>query len=194
MKVIAVIEDEEVIYRILAHLHLLAPGDGPGAPPKSTGLRELIYEPVFDLPVRGRTQAGDLPWMDPASVSPAGGLRRELTRAARKGEVCPETPRTEPDRPLACVFALTSSPLADSVPRREQDLGTAALEDAPSRCPGPRSRWLCSPPRSGPFPTSYLMIHLLAMLVIVLIIFGPGKLTELGGSTGVHLTGRKRRR
>ncbi|MBI2163713.1 MAG: hypothetical protein HYW08_10090 [candidate division NC10 bacterium] len=56
MKVIAVIEDEEVIYRILAHLHLLAPEDGPRAPPKSAGLRELIYEPVFD----------DLPWMDPA--------------------------------------------------------------------------------------------------------------------------------
>lgn len=29
MKVIAVIEDEEVIYRILAHLNLLSPGDGP---------------------------------------------------------------------------------------------------------------------------------------------------------------------
>ena len=56
MKEIAVIDQEEVIYRILAHLHLLAPGDGPRAPPKSAGLRELIYEPVFD----------DLPWMDPA--------------------------------------------------------------------------------------------------------------------------------
>jgi len=29
MKVIAVIEDEEVVYRILAHLNLLSPGDGP---------------------------------------------------------------------------------------------------------------------------------------------------------------------
>ena len=29
MKVIAVIEQEEAIYRILAHLNLLAPGDGP---------------------------------------------------------------------------------------------------------------------------------------------------------------------
>lgn len=26
------IEDEEVVYRILAHLNLLAPGDGPRAP------------------------------------------------------------------------------------------------------------------------------------------------------------------
>ena len=29
MKVITVIEDEEVIYRILPHLNLLSPGDGP---------------------------------------------------------------------------------------------------------------------------------------------------------------------
>ena len=64
MKVIAVIDQEEVIYRILSHLNLLAPGDGPRAPPHS-GLRELIYEPAFDLPVR-RTQTGDLPWPDPA--------------------------------------------------------------------------------------------------------------------------------
>ncbi len=34
MKVIAVIEDAEVIYRILSHLNLLAPGDGPRAPPR----------------------------------------------------------------------------------------------------------------------------------------------------------------
>lgn len=64
MKVIAVIE-EEIIYRILAHLNLLAPGNGPRAPPKSglsgpvsparVGRRELIYEPVYD----------DLPWPDP---------------------------------------------------------------------------------------------------------------------------------
>lgn len=30
LKVIAVIEDGEVIYRILAHLNLLAPGTAPG--------------------------------------------------------------------------------------------------------------------------------------------------------------------
>jgi hypothetical protein len=64
MKVIAVIEDEEVIYRILAHLNLLAPGDGPRAPPlngrsaspASAGPRELTYEPCYD----------DLPWPEPA--------------------------------------------------------------------------------------------------------------------------------
>jgi hypothetical protein len=64
MKVIAVIEDEEVIYRVLAHLTLLAPGDGPRAPPLSgrsasparAGPRELTYEPCYD----------DLPWPDPA--------------------------------------------------------------------------------------------------------------------------------
>ncbi len=50
--------------RILAHLHLLPPGDGsralpteagPGAP-AGVGLREPIYEPVCD----------DLPWAEPA--------------------------------------------------------------------------------------------------------------------------------
>lgn len=52
--------------------------------PLRTFLRELIYEPVFD----------DLP-MDPASLFPVGKLRRELSRLASKGGVCPETPRTE---------------------------------------------------------------------------------------------------
>jgi hypothetical protein len=46
MKVIAVIEDAEVICRILAHLGLLPAGDGPRPPPKSAGLKELIYEPL----------------------------------------------------------------------------------------------------------------------------------------------------
>jgi hypothetical protein len=55
MKVIAVIEDEEVIYRILAHLNLLSPGDGPRAPPRVLSSvassvnnvpREPTYEPV----------------------------------------------------------------------------------------------------------------------------------------------------
>jgi hypothetical protein len=61
MKVIAVIEEEEIIYRILAHLNLLAAGDGPRAPPHcglsaaSVGARELTYEPVYD----------DLSWTDP---------------------------------------------------------------------------------------------------------------------------------
>ncbi len=55
MKVIAVIEQGEVIYRILAHLHLLAPGDGSRAPPRNAGPRELTYEPVYD----------DLPQADP---------------------------------------------------------------------------------------------------------------------------------
>jgi hypothetical protein len=68
MKVISVIDQEAVIYRILAPLHLLPPGDGSRAPPKSSGLRELIYEPVYDLPV-GRTQTG----------APAGvGLREPI--------------------------------------------------------------------------------------------------------------------
>lgn len=48
MKVIAVIEQEEVIYRILAHLHLLAPGDGSRSSPRNAGLRELTYEPCYD--------------------------------------------------------------------------------------------------------------------------------------------------
>ena len=69
------IEEEALIYRSLAHLNLLAPGNGPRAPPgsglsgpvspASVGPRELIYESVYDLPVR-RTQTGDLPWPDPA--------------------------------------------------------------------------------------------------------------------------------
>ena len=50
MKVVAVIEDEEVIYRIPAHPQLLSPGDGPRAPPKSADLWEMIYEPVFANP------------------------------------------------------------------------------------------------------------------------------------------------
>lgn len=66
MKVISVIEDEEVIYRILSHLKLLSPGEGSRAPPESgrAGFaspatpvsRELSYEPILD----------DLPWPDPA--------------------------------------------------------------------------------------------------------------------------------
>jgi hypothetical protein len=73
MKVIAVIDQEQVIYQILAHLNLLSPGDGPRAPPRpelvegppaealyaspaSAGLRELIYEPGLD----------DLPWPESA--------------------------------------------------------------------------------------------------------------------------------
>jgi hypothetical protein len=65
MKVIAVIEDEEVIYRILAHLNLLSPGDGPRAPPRVLSSvassvnnvpREPTYEPVYDDP----------PWPDSA--------------------------------------------------------------------------------------------------------------------------------
>ncbi len=93
MKVIAVIDQGEVIYRILAHLHLLPPGDRSRAPPTgagsglpvrcrtqtgapaSVGLRELIYEPVYDLPAASaclpslgdrQAQAGDLPWAEPA--------------------------------------------------------------------------------------------------------------------------------
>jgi hypothetical protein len=64
MKVISIIDQEEVIYRILAHLHLLPPGDGSRAlpteagsgAPAGVGLREPIYEPVCD----------DLPWAEPA--------------------------------------------------------------------------------------------------------------------------------
>jgi len=70
MKVIAVIEDEEVISWILSwilsHLNLLAPGDGPRAPPRealsgsasrASGLpKELTYEPIYS----------DLSWPDPA--------------------------------------------------------------------------------------------------------------------------------
>jgi hypothetical protein len=63
MKVIAVIEDEEVMYRILSHLNLLSPGDGPRAPPRSVVSgspasaepRELTYEPYYD----------NLAWPDP---------------------------------------------------------------------------------------------------------------------------------
>ncbi len=73
LQVIAVIEDEEVIYRILSHLKLLSPGDGPRAPPRaesgkgpsrsvfsaspaSAGPGELTYEACYDDP----------PWPDPA--------------------------------------------------------------------------------------------------------------------------------
>lgn len=64
MKAIAVIAEEEAIYRILSPLNPLAPGDGPRAPPPegrlgspgSVGPRELIYEPGSD----------DLAWPDPA--------------------------------------------------------------------------------------------------------------------------------
>ena len=54
MKAIALIEEEEVIYRILSHLNLLTPGDGPRAPPRNAVARELTYDPVYD----------DLPWPD----------------------------------------------------------------------------------------------------------------------------------
>ncbi len=59
----------------MAHLNLLPPGEGPRAPPKRAGLRELSYQPIFDLPVRlpvrgrtqtGRTQTGALPQMERA--------------------------------------------------------------------------------------------------------------------------------
>jgi hypothetical protein len=83
MKVLAPIEDEEGISRILSHLNLLAPGDGPRGPPRGTFSgsaspacarpRELTYEPVYDLPVRRLpvprqtgTQTGDLPGPDTA--------------------------------------------------------------------------------------------------------------------------------
>ena len=58
MPVIAIMDQEELLYRILAPLNLLVPGDGPRAPP-GCGLSgplsparveptELIYAPVFD--------------------------------------------------------------------------------------------------------------------------------------------------
>ena len=59
MKVIAVIEDEEVISRILSHLNLLVPGGGPQSPPQgalSASPREWVYEPLSD----------DCPWPDSA--------------------------------------------------------------------------------------------------------------------------------
>ncbi len=58
MQIIAVIDHAGGIYRILSHLNRLSPGDGPRAPPQrgvsssatqaSTGLTELISEPVLD--------------------------------------------------------------------------------------------------------------------------------------------------
>jgi hypothetical protein len=83
MKVISVIDQEAVIYRILAHLHLLPPGDGSRAPPTEAGsglpvrcrtqtgapagvgLRELTDAPVYDLPAAS-APAGDLPGAEPA--------------------------------------------------------------------------------------------------------------------------------
>ena len=68
MKVIAVIEGEEIIYRILSHLNLLIPWGGPRSPPQgalSASPQEWVYEPLSDLPVR-RTQIGDCPWPDSA--------------------------------------------------------------------------------------------------------------------------------
>ena len=70
MKVIAVIEDEEVIYRILAHLNLLSPGDGPRAPPGVLSSvassvnnvpREPTYEPVYDDPPLAGLRVTPLP-------------------------------------------------------------------------------------------------------------------------------------
>jgi hypothetical protein len=75
MKVIAVLEDEEVTSRIRSHLKLLSPGDGPRAPPRSVRVgcaapatpvsRALRYAPIHDLPAAS-AQAGDLPGPDPA--------------------------------------------------------------------------------------------------------------------------------
>ena len=69
MKVIAVIEQDAVLFRILSHLGLVpaedpsrAPLDAVAPPPAP---KELVYVPVFDLPVR-RTQTGDLPFPEAA--------------------------------------------------------------------------------------------------------------------------------
>ena len=69
MKVIAVIEQAEVIFRILSHLGLVPAEDPSRTPPDDITLpaapKELAYVPVFDLPVR-RTQTGDLPFPESA--------------------------------------------------------------------------------------------------------------------------------
>src|SRR3989304_4562366 len=84
MKVIAEIDDEEVIYRILSHLKLLSPGDGPRAPPRgahssapslgSNVPRELIYEPFL---LTSASAAGTVPrrGQDLGSTTP-GEARR----------------------------------------------------------------------------------------------------------------------
>ncbi|MBI2456544.1 MAG: hypothetical protein HYV46_10485 [candidate division NC10 bacterium] len=68
-RVIAVIDQEGVIYRILSHLTCCPPGTAHAPRPRASSPlrlpgqcrpRELSHEPVFDLPVR-HTQTGDLP-------------------------------------------------------------------------------------------------------------------------------------
>ena len=84
MKVLAVIDDEEVIYRILFHLDLLSPGDGPCAP-----LRVALVPTGQD----GRRLSERPPGVEPEGP-PLGPFR--LTRGAAAGkvprrgqEVCP---------------------------------------------------------------------------------------------------------
>lgn len=98
MKASAVIEEEEVSYRILSHLHRLSQGDGPRAPPKRAGLRELFDEPVFD----------DLSWMTPISLFTPGApgrMKIARRRRARRRSVL-----------YAYIFVLAASLVAESPP------------------------------------------------------------------------------
>ena len=92
MKVIAVIDDEEVIYRILSHLKLLSPGDGPRAPPRgahssapslgSNVPRELIYEPFL---LTSASAAGTVPRRGPDLGSTTPGEARRWPLEPRSG-------------------------------------------------------------------------------------------------------------
>ena len=105
MKVIAVIEDEEVIYRILAHLNLLSPGDGPRAPPRVLSSvassvnnvpREPTYEPVYDDPPLAGLRVTPLPATLPtgfvASSAERPGRPRFASRSRWRGARPPPDP------------------------------------------------------------------------------------------------------
>jgi hypothetical protein len=98
------------------------------------GCRHFPSNQQYPRSAKGVTRGSFVPlWRAP----PWACLRTCLpcsAQAGRKGEVRPETPRAEPHHHLrGCIFALTPSPIVDTVARSGQDVGTAALEEAPRR-------------------------------------------------------------
>lgn len=87
-------------------------------------------------------------WPGMAGWGWAGSNRRARPKGKFRWDVRPRPTLPHCQIPPGSSFRLTSPSAPGSVPRGEQDLGSAALEEAPRRCPGPRSRWLCSPARA----------------------------------------------